>query len=838
MLKSALELANYGFAVHWLHPKKKAPIGEKWSEVDVISGPKLEKTYRNGNNVGFRPGAWSYVGGGYLIVIDMDVREAEYADDAMSALKAKFPSVNFDTCPSVISGSGGASRHFFVLTDSPVSGGVVAHSAGNKLVWSKERKKDVKKNDWEIQVLATGSNVVLPPSIHPETDAPYIWEREFDWDDVELELHPVVPAAEVLRAMDRDSSESSVEVGSQEPMGVTPAEIEEDLSEIPNVNLPYEEWINVVGAVQFETTVMSAEDKELAFKALENWSKQSDKHDAQYLRTKFRRGFKNRSNRTLVTWRTFKSQANDARMLRRLSDIDDEFEDLGEEDEGSSDDDLLGTTEVKKPVKKTKKPKWASDKAPDWVKEMNRKHALIIIGGKASVMNFFTDDQGVEDHELWDTKTFHDWYLSKGTVLVAAGKDAKGKARFKDTTMSHAFMGNEYRRGYERGYIFDPKKSTEDGFNLFVGWGVEPKKGDCSKILWHVKNVMCNGDETAYEYFLDYFTHLFQRPWEIPRAAIVIRSGEGAGKDTWAEYISRIVGRYMPKITGQDQFFGNFNGFLKNALFVNMQEAFVGSQQQNEKLKQYITERTIKVENKYQNAYDTPNLMRLFITSNNFRVVAASESARRFLVLKASEQFISNGDAKRDVEIKAYFDALYDELNGSGPAALLHFLLNRDLVNFPRIPPATQELSSQVALNWKGMKKFFYYAAANGTFDDEDADPVGTKEKWLKEGLSIEKSHLRALFNKWCRGQQKRDLDEFEPTMTAFTQAVYTYLGAKDVRPRVGKDATSRPRFYLFPRLEFAREAMSKAARGKLEWHDEQETDHLQNLPDEEDDLG
>ena len=670
-----------------------------------------------------------------------------------------------------------------------------------------------------------------------------------------LDLSKKAPAFPEALMPPPEADYASGETGDKFRLDLTIDEIREYMADYPNDDdMARHKWVGVIASLNHEATAAN-EDGELRPKSERDaicqiavdWTAKNPAYNTPEHRKQAAadfRSFKSSAHKNLSTFLSITRVVNNIRMDRKL---DEEIESFDEEDvepqkpvvETGMFDDLLGGENEAPAPKKTRKRKlkWESDDAPEWIQKMNRKHAVIIVGGKANVMSFYSDENDREDHELWDTKTFHDWYLAKGTVPVPAGKDAKGKPKFKDVTMSHAFMGNEYRRGYERGYVFDPKGATGDGFNLFVGWGVEPKKGDCSKILWHVRNVMCDGDDAAYEYFLDYFAHLFQKPWEIPRAAIVIRSGEGAGKDTWAEYIGRIVGRYMPRITGQDQFFGNFNGFLKNALFVNMQEAFVGSQQQNEKLKQYITERTIKVENKYQNAYDTPNLMRLFITSNNFKVVAASESARRFLVLKADERFISNGDEKRDREIKAYFDALYDELNGDGPSALLHYLLNRKLVNFPRIPPATTELSSQVALNWKGLKKFILLAASDGTFDPEDADPLATKEKWVKDGISVEKAHLRQLFNKWCRSQQRRELDEFEPTMTMFTQTMLSHLGAKEIRPRGGAGEAARPRHYHFPKLEFCRDHLSKAARGRLDWGDADEVKRISILPDEEDDL-
>lgn len=847
MLEQAISLRSLGFAIHWLHPKSKRPIGNEWSEKPVLDANGLRASYKQGNNVGVRLGMWSKVGGLYLHIIDMDIRKPELLGEARGRLAEVLPEFDADTAVTVISGSGGESRHFYILTDQPFPGKVIAQSEGMEQVpeqrWNKKTGKMedrmVDKNDWEIQLLGTGSQAVVPPSIHDKTGKPYVWDRRFDAEQLDLGLVDSIPSAALARALEYDIQRSSELVGNQEPMGLTPEEVAEILEESPNDNLSYDEWINIVGAVQFEAAGKTGDEKGAYLKVLQDWSATSDKHDADFTEEKFKKGFRNSGHRALITMRTYAAVARDAQLDRAIDDfedLEDDFDDEGSED-GMFDDLLGGGNDTPAPKKKSrKKLKWQSEDAPEWVQKMNRKHAVIIVGGKASVMRFDPKSNSDEDHELWDMKTFHDWYLSKPPIAITTGKGKDGKPRIEMLTLSKAFMTSEYRRGYEDGYIFDTTGENMEGFNLFKGWGVEPKKGSCERILWHIKHVICADDATANEYFLDYLAHMFQKPWEIPRAAIVVKGEEGAGKDTIAKYMHKLVGRYIPKITGQDQFFGNFNGFLKNALFVNIQEAFVGSQQQNEKLKQFVTEDMLRVENKYQNSHDTPNYMRIYITSNNFKVVQASESSRRFLVLNARDTYASTGVPAQEKMRQEYFDAIYDEMNGEGPAALLNFLLNRKLVNFPRTPPVTDELSTQVASGWKGMRKFIYQAALYGTFDLQNAeDGTMIKRMWAKGDLVVDKGDFRQRFVEWSRGRSARDMDEVEMTPTAVTKLLDTMCGVQASRRRIG-DQSERKHCYVFPRLSIVRDRISKAARGKLEWGDEHEIEEMAQ-EDEEDDL-
>ncbi len=838
MLHEIEPFSRAGFAIHWLHPKSKRPIGNDWASKPVKTLDQLRSSYEagvSGKNVGVRLGKWSKIGSDFLLVIDVDIRKPELAKEAFAELKRLFP--EYATYPTVISGSGGASRHFYILTSREFPSKQLAHSAHQSLVWDEKQQKDVKKWDWEIELFGTGKQVAMPPSIHPITGKPYIWERPFDLDDLDLGLGPFVESDYIASLIDYDEERENAPVNPDaiEPLGLTPDQVREMLSKIPNEDFDYEEWLNVMASVQHEAQGHPLSIRKQFYEVFREWSAKSSKHDDETTRAKYK-SFKNSPNRRQRTMRSIAADVREIELEKLVENLDDEIDDLGPEEPENDFDEILGG-EDEKPKTKVKKLKWESSDAPEWVRKMNRKHALIIVGGKSHIMCFTKSKTGEEDHELWDTKTFHEWYLAQPTVeiTIPGKKDKEGKPKVEHVTLSKAFLSNQYRRGYEQGYIFDTTSSNPKGYNLFRGWGVEPVAGSCDLILDHIKHILCRDNLEAYEFFLDYYAHMFQRPWEIPRSAIVVKGEEGSGKDTWAKYLMKIVARYSPKITGQDQFFSNYNGFLKNALFVNLQEAFVGSQQQNEKLKQYITEDEIKVESKYQNAYDTPNYMRLYITSNNFRVVHASESARRFLVLNSSDEYVATGDPVKDQRNQKYFDALYAEMNGNGPAAILHLLLTRKLKNFPRIPPATGELSAQVATTWRGLKRFIYYAASYGDFNLAMPDEESVmREKWIKGDLVIEKTHFRQCFIAWTKTQKAWNLDEVELTPTAMTKLLQTMVGAQASRRRFDGDLSH---CYVFPKLSVTRDYIGRQARGKLVWGDETEIAQIEVEAESEDDL-
>lgn len=121
-------LLNAGICVHWLHPRSKAPIGDDWANAIKADEALLRATYRPGNNVGIRPGEWSHTRHGYLHVLDLDIRRPEKTDEAWAALLELFPTAR--SLPSVISGSGGNSRHLYFFTSAPLASRSLVASQG------------------------------------------------------------------------------------------------------------------------------------------------------------------------------------------------------------------------------------------------------------------------------------------------------------------------------------------------------------------------------------------------------------------------------------------------------------------------------------------------------------------------------------------------------------------------------------------------------------------------------------------------------------------------------------------------------------------------------------
>lgn len=115
--------------------------------------------------------------------------------------------------------------------------------------------RDVKKNDWEMELFGTGKQVAIPPSIHPDTGKAYVWKPgvEIDPEDLDLGLGPTVSPSLVASwgaqgetasgcgGDDEDDDEGTFGIFEHAlrfaPMGLTQDEIDGTLAKLP------EDWV-------------------------------------------------------------------------------------------------------------------------------------------------------------------------------------------------------------------------------------------------------------------------------------------------------------------------------------------------------------------------------------------------------------------------------------------------------------------------------------------------------------------------------------------------------------------------------------------------------------------
>lgn len=222
ILHEAKRLYDLGFGIHWLKPHSKMPVESGWTTGERKSWEHLKSTFRANYNIGTRLGSASKIGENYLCVIDVDVKGTlpHHKEEAYFALSQLIGESNFLNFPTVASGRGGGSAHFYCVTSEPFqtfnfaeSSEIVKVKMPSKTPSKKEREgltsEELKagyrtSRAWEISLYSEGRQVVLPPSTHPDTGKEYKWgERIASVDDF-----PLFDFHSAQKSEERDSKRS------------------------------------------------------------------------------------------------------------------------------------------------------------------------------------------------------------------------------------------------------------------------------------------------------------------------------------------------------------------------------------------------------------------------------------------------------------------------------------------------------------------------------------------------------------------------------------------------------------------------------------------------------
>ena len=305
------------------------------------------------------------------------------------------------------------------------------------------------------------------------------------------------------------------------------------------------------------------------------------------------------------------------------------------------------------------------DLAGPEIEELNAQYAVVSTGSRVVIL-----------HETMDPSSNEKIVALKGVAdfrLWLKNRLVDGKP------LAERWLASPNRRQFD-GIVFAPGMHAPGFYNLWKGFPIQPAPGDCSKFLNHVEEVICRANGVVATYVLNWCAHLVQRPAELPEVALVLRGLQGTGKGVFARALGRLVGAaHSVHLTSMNQIVGHFNGHLAGKLLVFADEALWGGNRQGDgALKALITEPVTPIEQKGKDIISVRNYTRLVVASNASWAVPLDLDDRRFLVLDVSDTH------KEDT---AYFSAIDAELNNGGFAALMKFLLERDLSNFPTFAP-------------------------------------------------------------------------------------------------------------------------------------------------------
>jgi len=331
----------------------------------------------------------------------------------------------------------------------------------------------------------------------------------------------------------------------------------------------------------------------------------------------------------------------------------------------------------------------------DVMRELNAIHAVVMIGGKCAVLT-----ETKKKHET--TITFSraaDFKMRYMNRSISVGKHQMDIATY--------WLKHPTRRQY-RTVVFAPEGCAPDEYNLWRGFAVEEREGDCSKFLAHLEENIAAGNTAHYQWLLAWMASLVQHPAALPGTSVVMRGKEGTGKGVMAHGFGGLFGQHYIPLTQKRHLVGNFNAHLRETTLVFVDEAFWAHDRQAEGvLKGLISEKEHMIEQKGYDPIKVANYTHYIISSNHDWVVPAGRSARRWFVLDVGDKHIQDA---------AYFSAIEMQMKNGGSEALLYYLKHYAIGDVDlRNPPKTDAMREQKDHSMTPVQRFWKNCLMRGS---------------------------------------------------------------------------------------------------------------------------
>ena len=424
----------------------------------------------------------------------------------------------------------------------------------------------------------------------------------------------------------------------------------------------------------------------------------------------------------------------------------------------------------------------------DQITALNAEYALVLAGNKAAVMKF----KDATRFRLLQVGAFKQWFSNQ---LVTVGKDV--------ISLGEYWLGHVERRQYA-GIEFAPPgtAATSGHYNLWQGFAVELKAGDCSKFLAHLKDNAARGDEATYLWIVGWWAAIVQQPSIKMETGLAFRGEQGTGKTKLGEVFGSLIRSHYLLAASPRYVTGQFNSHMASLLVLHADEAFwAGDKKSEGTLKDLVSGKNHMLEYKGIDAIEIKNFIRLFVTSNNNWIVPAGFRDRRWAIFDMGEDHMQD---------HAYFAAIDQEMDNGGREALLHYLLNFDLtqVDLRTVPKTAALLDQQLEL-MTSEQAWWFEALMRGALPSR---PQGINEPrvCLKDDLfNLYILHAR------IQGISRRST---ETRIGIFLRA---QLGAKlkDTRPLIHD---KQVRCYELPSLGECRKLFAEKLGHPLDWGSEE----------------
>ena len=283
-------------------------------------------------------------------------------------------------------------------------------------------------------------------------------------------------------------------------------------------------------------------------------------------------------------------------------------------------------------------------------------------------------------------------------------------------------------------------------------------------ILDIAKNVWAAGDENVFKVVLFFLRNIVKCPEKLANQqnALVLVGDQGVGKDRIIDFMSwHVIGRQLvSRMVGVGDAVGSFNGHLRGKVLCTINEMASTREEFRsnfDKLKPYITNKDIRINQKGLDSYEVDNIASWILISNHDDIMYLEKGDRRYTCLKASSIYKGNADFWRKVSSECFNDTTGDHFY-----TYLMNLSDSDVMD-PRLlgPTALAEEMKEMSLN---SCERFHKDLIDFRKHYEPEDPSGESEDGEVEGSPWQTSDefgstdLFEKYKTWCSDNGERSV--------------------------------------------------------------------------------
>jgi len=435
---------------------------------------------------------------------------------------------------------------------------------------------------------------------------------------------------------------------------------------------------------------------------------------------------------------------------------------------------------------------------------LNDKHAVISdVGGKCLIISEIYDQ--VMKRNKISRQSFGDFSNRYMNISVKIGEDKNNNPKYMP--LGKWWLNHAERRQYDT-IVFDPERTIHGAYNLWKGFNCHMKEGDCGLYLQHIRDNICGGNNTYYDYIVGWMAQAVQHPGQQGESAIVLRGRMGTGKSMFAKEFGSIWGKHFLQISNPKHLTGSFNAHLRDCVVVFGDEAFYANDKEHERiLKTMVTEDMLMYEPKGVDVEPGPNFTHIILASDGDWVIPAGADDRRFFVLDVSDEQMQN---------REYFKALRHQMDNGGKEALLHMLMTYDLSDYDvRAIPKTKALIHQKELSFSQDEEWWYNKLQQGEIL---ADIPNWDSDILRDDLLSDYAQYMDRFKINDRSNATK-IGKFLKKVCPTGYPQGKQMSPQLIRLPNGKETMKRPYCYVFPTLQECRDHWDESKGGPFEWN-------------------